>query len=117
MTRLAWLPPILALALAVVVVAAVQRRTRGAAGRRFFASPAAGLGLGLLVFLAAVAVFAPLVAPYRPAAQLDIVELQTKPRPGDTCSAPICSAATSGAASPTARASRWGSGPWPPWSP
>ncbi len=73
------LAPAAALAAAIGAVALLERRARGEGARRFFASPAAGAGLGLLLFLAAVAVLAPLLAPYRASAQLDIVGLQNRP--------------------------------------
>ncbi len=81
MTALPFVPPALVLAAVVVAVGLLERRSRrgGAAARRFFASPAAALGLGLLLFFAALALLAPLVAPYRPSAQLDIVGLQNRP--------------------------------------
>jgi peptide/nickel transport system permease protein len=78
-TALPWLPPALALVCAVAVVGLLERRMRGPAGRRFFGSPAAGAGLGLLLFFVVLAAAAPLVAPYRPSAQLDIVGLQNRP--------------------------------------
>src|SRR5258708_814471 len=53
-----------------------RRRAVGTAGgRRFFASPFAGLGIGVLTFFAVVAVAAPLVAPFHPDRPLDIIEL------------------------------------------
>ncbi len=48
-------------------------------GRRLVPGPAAALGLGVLAFFVALAVLAPLVAPYRPSLQLDIVRLQNRP--------------------------------------
>jgi peptide/nickel transport system permease protein len=47
--------------------------------RRYLPGPAPMLGLGVLVFFIALAVLAPLVAPYRPSLQLDIVGLQNHP--------------------------------------
>jgi peptide/nickel transport system permease protein len=79
MTTLPLLPPALVLGTVTAIVALLERRTRGPAARRFFGSPAAALGLGLLLFFAALALLAPVVAPYRPSAQLDIVGLQNRP--------------------------------------
>ncbi len=60
--------------------AAAVRMLRSAPGsRRFFDQPAAGFGLGVLVFFILVAVVAPLVSGYRPSLQLDIVGLQSRP--------------------------------------
>jgi peptide/nickel transport system permease protein len=64
-----------------VVVALCRRaarRARGTAGRRFFRHPTAAAGLAVLVFLATAALCAPLLAPFRPSLQLDIVELQNR---------------------------------------
>lgn len=76
--------PTIALAGTVIVaVSAVEllrlrlRRTGG--GRRFFTHPSAVWGLRVLVFFTLVAVVAPLVAPYDPAAQPGIVTLQNAP--------------------------------------
>ena len=75
--------PLLPLAVMVACVAwtvhLLERRAASAAARRFFGSPAAAPGLGLLFFFVLLAVLAPLVAPYRPSAQLDIVGLQSRP--------------------------------------
>ncbi len=49
------------------------------AGRRFFRQPTAAPGLVVLLFFVLVAAAAPLVAPYPPSAQLDIVGLQDRP--------------------------------------
>jgi len=72
--------------LALVVVAAcaaaavrLLRRANGPGSRRFFGHPAAGAGLGVLVFFLLLAVVAPLVSGYRPSLQLDIVGLQSRP--------------------------------------
>ena len=74
----------IALAAAVLVTAAlvgwIQRRARRAPrGRRFFRHRVAALGLGVLVFFSVIAVAAPLVAPYLPTDQPDIVGLQNRP--------------------------------------
>jgi len=72
------LPPVLVLAGVIAALFALRRQASGAAVRRFFASPAATPGLGLLLFFVALALLAPVVAPYRPSAQLDIVGLQNQ---------------------------------------
>ena len=66
----------LALAHAVATAAA---RAPGGAARRFVATPYARAGLAVTLFLTLIAVAAPLVAPYRPSLQLDIVALQNRP--------------------------------------
>lgn len=55
------------------------RRARRDAARRFFRHPTATVGLVVLTFLAVVALCAPLLAPYRPSLQLDIIALQNRP--------------------------------------
>jgi peptide/nickel transport system permease protein len=47
--------------------------------RRFFRHPTAVVAVGVLLFFVLLAVGAPLVAPYHPSAQLDIVALQNRP--------------------------------------
>jgi peptide/nickel transport system permease protein len=79
MTLWSWLALVATALVTVLLVRAIRRRTRGAAGRRFFRHPAATAGLAVLVFLGIVAVAAPLLAPYRPSRQLDIVALQNQP--------------------------------------
>lgn len=79
MTTLPLLPLAVIVGCAAVTIRLVKRRARSAATRRFFESPAAAAGLGLLLFFVLLAVLAPLVAPYRPSAQLDIVGLQNRP--------------------------------------
>ncbi len=72
----------LAAALAVSgvrLLAGRAARAPGHAGDRFFRHPAAALGLGVLAFLVILALGAPLIAPYRPSLQLDIVGLQDRP--------------------------------------
>ncbi len=78
MTAAPWLSPALVLAAVVAGVVVLKRRAQGSTARRFFASPAAGPGLMLLLFFILLALLAPLVAPYRPSAQLDIVGLQNR---------------------------------------
>ncbi|MGH9259511.1 MAG: ABC transporter permease, partial [Acidimicrobiales bacterium] len=77
MTPGAWLAPLTLLVLAVAA-ATVTRRVaeRRPAGRRFFRHPPAEACIGILVFFVALAVAAPLVAPYHPDRQPDIVGLQ-----------------------------------------
>ncbi len=79
MTAVPWLAPAALLAAAIVGVVVLERRARGAASGRFFASPAARAGLALLVFFSALAVLAPLLAPYRASAQLDVLGLVNRP--------------------------------------
>jgi len=79
MTVLPLLPLAVIVACVAVTVRLLERRAGSAAARRFFGSPAAAPGLGLLLFFVLLAVLAPLVAPYRPSAQLDIVGLQNRP--------------------------------------
>ena len=75
-----WLACLGALALALAAVAELRRWLGArAAGRRFFRHPPAALGLVVLIFFVTVAVGAPLVAPYAPSLQLDIVELKNQP--------------------------------------
>lgn len=80
MTPGTWLVLIAALATAVTVAVLLRRRaTRTLAGREFFRHPPALPGLAILCFVTIVAVGAPLVTPYDPAAQLDIIALQSRP--------------------------------------
>ena len=78
MTALPLLPPALVLVGVVLAVFVLEREARGPAARRFFESPAAKAGLGLVLFFVVLALLAPVVAPYRPSAQLDIVGLQNR---------------------------------------
>lgn len=64
------------LAAAVIVRLVRTRAQRSAAGRRFFSHPAVAAALGVLAFVATIALAAPLVAPFAPNAQLDIVGLK-----------------------------------------
>ncbi|MGH7568378.1 MAG: ABC transporter permease [Gemmatimonadales bacterium] len=76
----AWLALAAAAAVAYLAVAAGRRlAARSDAGRRFFRHPPAATGLGILAFFVTVALAAPLVAPYPPSLQLDIVGLQNRP--------------------------------------
>lgn len=78
-----WLALVAALALARWLVLALRGRGAGAgprahAWRRFFRHPTAAWGAGILIFFAAVAVLAPLVAPFDPRAQPDIIGLKNR---------------------------------------
>ncbi len=76
----AWLALLGALCAAGLAVRVARRRAAGTeAGRRFFASPFAGLGIAVLAFFMVVAVAAPLVAPFHPDRQLDIIDLANRP--------------------------------------
>ena len=87
MTFRSWLALLVALALAAAAVAAVRRLVGGGAGGggahearlRFFRHPSAAAGLAVLAFFVLLALGAPLVAPYGPSVQLDIVELKNLP--------------------------------------
>ena len=80
MTLQAWFALLAALALAAWAVGALRRRTaRHEAGRRFFRHPTAAWGIGVLAFFAIIAVAAPLVTPFDPRVQLDIVRLKNQP--------------------------------------
>jgi peptide/nickel transport system permease protein len=75
-----WTALLVILIAAVAAVLALRARTAGSdAGRRFFRNPTAGFGTGVLVFFVLIAVCAALVAPFDPARQLDIVNLQSQP--------------------------------------
>ena len=80
MTPAAWLALLAAVAAAFAALAVVRRRAAATpAGREFFRHPAATAALALLFSFLIVALGARLVAPYGPAAQLDIVGLQSRP--------------------------------------
>ncbi len=71
---------VVAVAVAWLVVARLRRHVEGSpAGRAFFAHAPARWGLTLLAITAVLALAAPVIAPYAPAAQLDIVALQNRP--------------------------------------
>ena len=77
MTVTAWVGLLGALLLARWAVGALRHRAGGsAAGRRFFRHPTAAWGIGILVFFAAIALAAPIVAPYDPRWQIDVVHLK-----------------------------------------
>lgn len=65
---------------ALLVVTELRRRASlTAPGRRFFRHPTAAAGIFVLAFFVTVALAAPLVAPYEPWRQLDIVRLPNQP--------------------------------------
>jgi ABC-type dipeptide/oligopeptide/nickel transport system permease subunit len=71
---------LLALGVALLAVALARvRARRSPRGARFFGHPFAGPGLGILVFFALIALAAPLVAPYDPVKQHDILHLANQP--------------------------------------
>lgn len=64
----------------LLVVTELRRRASlTAPGRRFFRHPTAASGIFVLAFFVTVALAAPLVAPYEPWRQLDIVRLPNQP--------------------------------------
>src|SRR5439155_551375 len=73
---------IVALVTAAEVVRALRHRAlRGAQwGRRFFRLRTTCWGLGILMFMVIVALVAPLIAPFDPKRQIDIVRLTAEPR-------------------------------------
>lgn len=82
MTPLSWLILAAIVAWAVALVQWCRRSARRARrddARRFFRHPSAAAGLAVLAVLVTVALCAPLVAPYRPSQQLDIIALQSRP--------------------------------------
>ena len=82
MTPATWLALVAAVLWTTACVAWLRRRAgraSGDAGRRFFRHPMATPGLAVLVFFATIALAAPLLAPYPPRLQLDIVQLQNLP--------------------------------------
>jgi peptide/nickel transport system permease protein len=69
-----------AMVLTTAAVEILRRRTQGrGSGKRFFAHPGGAWGLRVLIFFSVVALLAPLIAPYDPAAQPGIVTLQNAP--------------------------------------
>lgn len=69
-----------AMVVALLVVTELRRRASlTAPGRRFFRHPTAASGIFVLAFFVTVALAAPLVAPYEPWRQLDIVRLPNQP--------------------------------------
>jgi peptide/nickel transport system permease protein len=73
-----WIALFLAAACSGALVV-LLRRCAGAGGRRFFKHPTATAGLAWLIFLVIAALFAPVLAPYRPSGQLDIVAMLNQP--------------------------------------
>lgn len=67
-----WLGLVL-VAVAAAIVVSMLRRSVSPARQRFFRHPLAAFSLGWLVFLALAALLAPVLAPYRPSRQLDII--------------------------------------------
>jgi peptide/nickel transport system permease protein len=75
-----WLALAGAVAVASLAASDLRRRARGTdGGRRFLRHPATMAGVFLLMFFVTIALAAPLVAPYDPSWQLDIVGLQNQP--------------------------------------
>ena len=79
MTAASWMAIAIAIVVAVVAQRVIRRTAAGDASGRFFDHPAAAVGLAVLTFVVVLALFAPLIAPYRPSLQLDIVALQDSP--------------------------------------
>jgi peptide/nickel transport system permease protein len=75
-----WAVVLALLAAAATGAFGLRTATAGSdAARRFFRHPTAAFAVGALLFFVLVAVCAPLVAPYDPSAQLEIVRLQNRP--------------------------------------
>jgi peptide/nickel transport system permease protein len=70
---------VFAAAAAAAALVLRRRSERGARGRRFFRHPTTTAGVAVLTFFVLVALAAPLVAPYDPAAQPDPIGLQNRP--------------------------------------
>lgn len=80
MTAGTWFALLATLLAAVALVALVRRRAmRSPVGRQFFRHPAATPGLVVLCCFALLGLAAPLIAPFDPIRQLDIVQLQSQP--------------------------------------
>jgi peptide/nickel transport system permease protein len=77
MSAFHWLG-VLASALVAALLATMLRRHASAAGKRYFHHPMATAGLAVLFFLVILALLAPILAPYRPSLQLDIVGLANR---------------------------------------
>jgi len=81
MTLGTWFALGVALVLAAEFVRALRQRglrQRGERWRRFFRHRTTAWGLGILTFLVIVAVAAPLIAPFDPNRQLDIIQLKNQ---------------------------------------
>ena len=76
MTLGTWLALVAALLLAGAAVRGLRRSARRDPWRRFFRNRGAGWGVGVLAFFVIAALAAPLIAPFDPNAQLDIVDLK-----------------------------------------
>lgn len=63
----------------MIAASEIGRQSAAAFVRRLLRDPRARVAAAVLVAVVAVAVFAPLLAPYDPSAQLDIVGLQNRP--------------------------------------
>jgi peptide/nickel transport system permease protein len=80
MTLGTWFALLVAIMLAAEAVRALRHRAFGSERwRRFFHHPTAGWGVGILAFLVIVALAAPLLAPFDPDRQLDIIGLKNHP--------------------------------------
>jgi ABC-type antimicrobial peptide transport system permease subunit len=80
MTLGTWLALFVALVLAAELVRGLRHRAmRQERWRRFFRHRTTTWGLGILAFLVIVALAAPLIAPFDPNKQLDIVHLTNHP--------------------------------------
>src|SRR5207237_8840866 len=79
-TLATWFALLVAVMLAAETVRALRQRALGSERwRRFFRHPTAGWGVAILVFLVIAAVAAPLIAPFDPDRQLDIIGLKNHP--------------------------------------
>src|SRR6266849_1793500 len=80
MTLGTWLALFVALVLAAEAVRSLRHRgLRSERWRRFFRQPTTSWGLGILTFLVLAALAAPVIAPFDPNRQLDILHLTNRP--------------------------------------